>query len=64
MLIRSELPKKRPDLFLHFLAPVDERRGMYSFCCESQPLATVRSYSFRNAARFARNRILWVTAAR
>jgi hypothetical protein len=29
---------------LHFVAGIDEQRGMLGFCCESQPLATVRSY--------------------
>ena len=29
---------------LHFVAAIDEQRGMLGFCCESQPLATVRSY--------------------
>ena len=29
---------------LHFVTAVDNKRGMVSFCCEGQPLATVRSY--------------------
>jgi hypothetical protein len=29
---------------LHFVAGIDRRRGMVSFCCENEPLATVRSY--------------------
>lgn len=29
---------------LHFVAAIDEQRGMLGFCCESQPLVTVRSY--------------------
>jgi len=29
---------------LHFVEAVDERRGLFSFACESQPLATIRSY--------------------
>src|SRR5208283_977239 len=29
---------------LHFVTAVDERRQLFSFVCESQPLATVRSY--------------------
>ncbi len=29
---------------LHFVAVIDERRGMLGFYCEGQPLATVRSY--------------------
>ena len=29
---------------LHFAAAIDEQRGMLSFCCESQPLATLRTY--------------------
>jgi len=28
---------------LHFVTAVDEQRGMLSFCCETQPLMTVRS---------------------
>jgi len=52
MLIKTEPPKKRPVYFLHFLAAVDERRGVYSFCCESQPLATVRSYELPKRCPF------------
>ena len=29
---------------LHFVEAVDERRGLLCFACESQPLATIRSY--------------------
>jgi hypothetical protein len=29
---------------LHLVTAIDERRGMLGFCCETQPLATVRSY--------------------
>jgi len=29
---------------LHFVLVMDDQRGMLGFCCESQPLATVRSY--------------------
>jgi len=29
---------------LHLVTAIDEQRGMLGFCCESQPLATVRSY--------------------
>ena len=29
---------------LHFVTAVDEKRAMLNFCCESQPLATIRSY--------------------
>jgi hypothetical protein len=29
---------------LHFVEAIDERRGLFSFACESQPLATIRSY--------------------
>jgi len=35
---------KRSVHLLHFVTSVDERRGMVSFCCESQPLTTVRSH--------------------
>lgn len=28
----------------HFTAQVDERRGLYKFACESQPLMTLTSY--------------------
>lgn len=36
--------KKSSAHLLHFVATIDEQRGMLGFCCESQPLATVRSY--------------------
>ena len=29
---------------LHFVAAIDDQRGMLGFCCESQPLATIYSY--------------------
>lgn len=29
---------------LHFVEVIDERRQFFSFVCESQPLATIRSY--------------------
>ena len=29
---------------LHFVTAVDERRQLFSFVCELQPLATIRSY--------------------
>jgi hypothetical protein len=29
---------------LHFVAAIDDQGGMVAFCCESHPLATVRSY--------------------
>jgi len=31
---------------LHFVTAIDEERRMVSFCCEGQPLATVRSFGF------------------
>ena len=35
---------KSPAQLLHFVAATDDQRGMLGLCCESQPLATVRSY--------------------
>jgi hypothetical protein len=35
---------KSPVQLFHFVAAIDEQRGMLGFCCESQPLATVRSH--------------------
>ncbi len=35
---------KSSDQLLHFVAGIDERRGLFSFVCELQPLATIRSY--------------------
>lgn len=32
------------DNLLHFVTAIDGQRGMLSFCCEGQPLATVRTY--------------------
>lgn len=29
---------------LHFVLVMDDQHGMLGFCCESQPLATIRSY--------------------
>ena len=29
---------------LHFVVAVDQQRRSMSFCCEIQPLATIRSY--------------------
>jgi hypothetical protein len=29
---------------LHFVAVIDEQRSIFYFCCESQPLATIRSH--------------------
>lgn len=29
---------------LHFVAAIDEQRGMVSFCCEVQPTATIRMF--------------------
>jgi hypothetical protein len=29
---------------LHFVVGIEPQRGLLGFCCESQPLATVRSY--------------------
>ncbi|MGA2607312.1 MAG: hypothetical protein ABSH01_07635 [Terriglobia bacterium] len=37
---------------LHFVEAVDERRGLLSFACESQPLATVRSYGLPSRCPF------------
>ena len=36
--------RKRSVHLLHIMTGVDEQRGMLSFCCESQPLATVRTF--------------------
>lgn len=35
---------KSSSQLLHFVAAIDDQRGILSFCCDSQPLATVRSY--------------------
>jgi hypothetical protein len=37
-------PNQQFTQMLHFVTSLDEHRRMVSFCCESQPLATVRSY--------------------
>jgi hypothetical protein len=29
---------------LHFVVGIDPQRGLLGFCCESQPLFTIRSY--------------------
>jgi hypothetical protein len=39
----TEINKSSVQL-LHFVAAIEDQRGMLGFCCESQPLATVRSY--------------------
>ncbi len=39
----TDAKKSSADL-LHFVAAIDGQRGLLGFCCESQPLATVRSY--------------------
>ena len=52
MRIKTELLKKRPVCFLHFVTAVDEPGGMYSFCCESQPLATARSFELPKRCPF------------
>jgi len=36
---------KRTSRLLHYVTG-SEQRGMLSFCCEGQPLATIRSYGF------------------
>lgn len=38
----NEMKSSAP--LLHFVSAIDERRGTIGFCCETQPLATVRSY--------------------
>jgi hypothetical protein len=40
----TEPSKKSAAHLLHFVTAVDKVKGTYSFCCESQPLKTVRSY--------------------
>jgi hypothetical protein len=38
----------------HFVAAIDEQRGMHAFCCESQPMATVRSHGLPSRCPFCR----------
>ena len=45
---------KRSNHLLHFVTVVDEQRGMVNFCCESQPLATVRSFGLPLRCPFCR----------
>lgn len=40
------MTKSRSGGLFHLVTAVDERRGMVGFCCESHPLATIRSYGF------------------
>jgi hypothetical protein len=42
------------DQVLHFVAGIDVQRGMLSFYCESQPLATVRSYGHPKRCPFCK----------
>ena len=36
--------ERRADQLFHFVTAADEDRQLFSFCCENQPLATVRSH--------------------
>jgi hypothetical protein len=37
---------------LHFVVAVDQQQRFMSFCCESQPLATIRSYGLPSRCPF------------
>jgi hypothetical protein len=37
---------------LHFVTAIDDQNAMLSFCCESQPLATVRSHGLPKGCPF------------
>lgn len=37
---------------LHFVVAVDQQGRTMSFCCESQPLATIRSYGLPSRCPF------------
>ena len=37
---------------LHFVTAIDERRHFFSFVCESQPVATVRSHGLPKRCPF------------
>jgi hypothetical protein len=52
----TELNKtgRRSVHLLHFVTAVDEHRRVFSFCCESQPLATVRSFGPPTRCPFCR----------
>jgi hypothetical protein len=39
---------------LHFTARVDEKRGLYRFVCESQPLMTLTSHGLPKRCPFCR----------
>jgi hypothetical protein len=41
---RQHQAREQSTQLLHFVTAVDGKREMVSFCCEGQPLATVRSY--------------------
>ncbi|MGO9516006.1 MAG: hypothetical protein ACLPND_03085 [Candidatus Korobacteraceae bacterium] len=49
----TDAKKSSADL-LHFVEAVDERRGLLSFACESQPMATIRSYGRPKRCPFCR----------
>ena len=38
--------------FLHFVIATDEQRAIVVFCCESQPLATVRTHGYPKRCPF------------
>jgi len=37
---------------LHFVVAVDQQQRSMSFCCESQPFATIRSYGLPSRCPF------------
>jgi hypothetical protein len=55
----TKFERKHPADPFHFVVAVNIERGMMSFCCATQPLATVRSFGPPLRCPFCRRHVPW-----
>ena len=51
--VASEKPEESIET-LHFISRFDEKKGLYAFVCEEQPLLTLTSYGLPERCPFCR----------